>query len=360
MAVTATQNTSSPGCGNYDAVFSNGVSPRNISDRSYLISIPANYSSQTLSPLILSFHGVFQSAEVQLELDQFSNAKVNEQYIVVYPNALDGQWQVSPESDSDDVGFVSSILEEVESSLCIDLSRIYATGMSQGGGMTGYLACNQTISSRFAAFAPVSGAFYVQDTNHCDTETIAIPCSPGRAKVPILEFHGGSDDVIPYNGDPSKRGACLPAIPHWVQAMVELNNLGSSNASTSLTSSATLYQFGGDEATPGLVSHVYDGISIGPVWPATEKFARTIGGNSSASFNATPMILDFFSKYSLHSDNGTDTSNSTDTGPASNSSSGNNGGTADGANGSPSSFAGYGHISIYGYLFGCYLIYAFL
>ncbi|ETS73830.1 hypothetical protein PFICI_14776 [Pestalotiopsis fici W106-1] len=293
------QNISSSGCFNTDSSFSVGkTSNETLSGRSYLLSIPDNYSTDTPAPLILSFHGGGQSPETQLDLDQLTNSDVNDQYIVIYPEAIDAQWQVSPNSTSDDIGFVTDILDDIESTLCIDISQIYATGKSQGGGMAGLLACDETLSNRFAAFAPVSGAFYITDANdNCKPASVKIPCSAGRTGIPMLEFHGGDDPVIPYDGDDSRRDSCLPAIPHWVQEWAERNDLDSTNTSTDLTKSATLYQFGND-SNLGLVSHVYDGKSIGHVWPTKKLFAND-DDSATASFDATPMILEFFGNYTL-------------------------------------------------------------
>ncbi|KAK6066922.1 hypothetical protein SCUP234_11867 [Seiridium cupressi] len=352
IASAASQNASSSGCSQSAGSFSSEVSTRNVSGRSYLISMPSNYSTQTSSPVVLSFHGAGQSAEIQLESDQLTNSHVNDQYIVIYPEAVNEQWQVSPDSTTDDVGYVSDILDDVESSFCIDLARIYATGKSQGGGMVGLLACDQTLSTRIAAFAPVSGAFYVKGENGCDPYTVDMQCSPGRADIPIIEFHGGDDTVIPYYGDGDKRDACLPAIPHWVENWATLNNLSTSNTSTSITKSATLYQFG-DGSTLGLVSHVYDGTSIGHVWPTTQVFAEDDGGTATASFNATPMILDFFSKYAL---------NITGSTPAS--SGGNDTGTGSGSGNDTDSGSGPSGGHAYGrtvwWLLGVYLAQALL
>lgn len=164
--------------------------------------------------------------------------------------------------------------------------------------MVGMLACDQSLSMRIAAFAPVSGAFYVMPEGECEPDSVDLPCSAGRSDIPILEFHGGSDPVIPYSGDAGKRDACLPAIPHWVQTWAKRNNLGTSNKSTSITQAATWHRFGTGSRL-GLVSHVYDGANVGHVWPATKHSARDTGDSSTASFNATPMILNFFSNYTL-------------------------------------------------------------
>ncbi|KAF7541527.1 hypothetical protein G7054_g519 [Neopestalotiopsis clavispora] len=315
-------NVSSSGCSSASASFSAGTSNETLSGRSYLLSIPSSYSSDTPAPLILSFHGGGQSPETQLDLDQLTNSDVQDQYIVIYPEAIDQQWQVSPNSTSDDIGFVTDILDDIESTLCIDISQIYATGKSQGGGMAGMLACDETLSTRIAAFAPVSGAFYITDADDCKPASVKISCDAGRSDIPMLEFHGGDDTVIPYDGDDSKREACLPAIPHWVQKWAERNDLDSStNTSTDLTKSATLYQFG-NGSDLGLVSHVYDGKSIGHVWPTKKLFADD-DDSATASFDATPMILEFFGNYTLDiknkstnttSTNGTDGTDGSDDG----------------------------------------------
>jgi poly(3-hydroxybutyrate) depolymerase len=129
----------------------------------------------------------------------------------------------------------------------------------------GVLACDGSMSQRIAAFAPVSGAFYITESGKaCKPETMELrPCSPGRADVPVLAFHGLADDTIPYEGGPRK-GECLPAIPHWVQAWAERDGLGTGNETSAVPgaaegSSAVRYEFGGAGSQKGLVTHVMDG-----------------------------------------------------------------------------------------------------
>lgn len=63
-------------------IFSGGI------ERSYLIHLPANYSTHTPVPLILSYHGRTKSASEQEELSQFSNASYNPSAIAVYPQGV--------------------------------------------------------------------------------------------------------------------------------------------------------------------------------------------------------------------------------------------------------------------------------
>ncbi|EHK97447.1 putative Aquaporin-1 [Glarea lozoyensis 74030] len=92
-------------------------------------------------------------------------------------------------------------IDHITDRYCVNPKRIYAAGKSNGGGFTGTLACS-ALSSKIAAFAPVSAAFYIplpKDTSVCEPEFIDIPCKPSRS-VPILEFHGSQDDTIAYAG----------------------------------------------------------------------------------------------------------------------------------------------------------------
>ena len=127
----------------------------------------------------------------------------------------------------------------------------------------GLLACDEESSQRIAAFAPVSGAYYISDFGEtCEPETVPIECCPGRDDVPVLVFHGLVDDTIAYYGGP-RRGACLPSIPYWVRTWAEWDNLGTENETSAVpgalgNSSAVRYEFG-EGSQKGLVTHIMDG-----------------------------------------------------------------------------------------------------
>lgn len=56
--------------------------------RSYLVSIPPLYNPHTPAGVIFSFHGGERTARDQLQLDQLTNPKFNDKYIVVYPQGV--------------------------------------------------------------------------------------------------------------------------------------------------------------------------------------------------------------------------------------------------------------------------------
>lgn len=182
--------------------------------RSYIVHVPASYNAATPVPVILSFHGYSGTASGMDHGSGFSPLADTKNFLAVYPQGLlDGDsgkpfWASVGTIDYgiDDVLFVSNVLDDLQKKFCVDTRRIYATGFSNGGGMTGFLACR--LAERIAAFAPISGNFY------------ALPggCEPGRP-VPILNFHGTKDGLLPYNGIPVNVNPRwpLPAIPQWLQ-----------------------------------------------------------------------------------------------------------------------------------------------
>ena len=137
----------------------------------------------------------------------------------------------------------------------------------------------------------MSGAFYV-DTLPCEAETVKIPCGAAR-RVPFLEFHGGNDTTINYGGG-ERKDECLPSIPHFITEWAVRDGVGSTNVSERLAKDTVMYKFGG-----GIVQHVFDKV-IGHDWPSTlPNDDNSKPGHAVASFNATPIILDFFTRYPL-------------------------------------------------------------
>jgi polyhydroxybutyrate depolymerase len=176
--------------------------------RNYLLHVPSGYQTHSSAALVLNFHGHGSNAMQQERRSGMSLLADQQGFIAVYPQGVvgpDGRtgWVTgAPERPQvNDVLFVSDLLNHLQSVLCIDPLRIYATGFSNGGGMTNVLAC--ILAGRFAAFAPVSGAYPPYSGG----------CHPVRP-VPLLEFHGTADWVVPYNGSMSKH---YPPILAWLQ-----------------------------------------------------------------------------------------------------------------------------------------------
>lgn len=157
--------------------------------RHYLLSTPEEVADPDLPlPLVLDFHGLLEGAQVHAmnsELDAFA---ADHGFVVAFPNGLGDpiHWEVQPDRTGNaDLVYVDAVLDQLEAQHCIDTSRVYATGLSNGAFMSSTLGC--TMADRFAAIAPVAGLTFPEG------------CDPGRP-MPVLTFHGTADPILGFNG----------------------------------------------------------------------------------------------------------------------------------------------------------------
>ncbi|KAH6622345.1 Alpha/Beta hydrolase protein [Boeremia exigua] len=268
--------------------------------RGYRLHLPKTYDTNTRVPLILSFHGRGKDAAFQEELSQFSNATYGFNGISVYPEgaALNNakrtqQWQGDPDfpSSVNDVTFTLEILDELQKTFCIDTSRIYAAGKSNGAGFTGILACDAEATKRFAAFAPVSGAFYL------DANQELPACNPSRHPIPIMEFHGFKDTTIPYAGGINTRGnANSTSVETWVDDWAKRNAF-------EVASNTTSYLCSGDKKVSryswnDTVVH-YNYTNLYHDWPSSFPNGDTEKALTCEEAEATSIILEWFKQWTL-------------------------------------------------------------
>jgi poly(3-hydroxybutyrate) depolymerase len=273
--------------------------------RSYMFWLPPKYDPTVPAPVIISYHGIGQSPTKQANLDWFASPKNNNNSIIIYPQAVippgerEVMFQGPRTATEDDITFTVQIIDEIEELYCVDTERIYATGKSEGGGFVGMLACNATTAPLFAAFAPVSGAFYPGNndgsTDNC-VDPPTITCDTPRCNTPFLEFHGGADFLAPIDGG-LHRHECLPDIPTYMSEWAARDGLDTEPVlAYNLSSVAGVYKY--DDA--GTVTWVYDGPKVGHDWPWSVPNPDTMRGHDDpATFNATTFIMEWFGNFSL-------------------------------------------------------------
>ncbi|KAL7629807.1 hypothetical protein AAE478_001330 [Parahypoxylon ruwenzoriense] len=294
------------GCGEDPSITPGDFKNFTTSDgREYRVWLPADYDSMKETPLILSYHGANRDISHQVDLDRLTELEFNTDHIVVYlqgtaddpdrPNHT--TWEGAPDSKSNDIKFTSDVLEAISAELCVDTDRVFATGKSQGGGFVGRLACDFGLSTRIAAFAPVSGAYYIKEIDRepeCHPVTVQVPCGAGRADIPLMAFHGGADRTIEYHGD-FRSNACLPDVSSWARQWALRDGLSGTPANVSIAKSdnGVVMKYG-----DGLVTLVYDGDNIGHDWPSTTRNGDNDGARLAA-FNASERIMAFFRDHKL-------------------------------------------------------------
>jgi polyhydroxybutyrate depolymerase len=102
-------------------------------------------------------------------------------------------WPNSRANDVDDVGFVRAIINQLKTDACIDSKRVYATGCSNGGGMSYKVACEA--ADVIAAVAPVDFDCVVGPDNMPSCGG----CNPARP-ISETQFRATGDSAVNYNG----------------------------------------------------------------------------------------------------------------------------------------------------------------
>jgi polyhydroxybutyrate depolymerase len=168
-----------------------------------------------------------------------------EKFILVYPkgmmNPADGlgwndcRGDATTNPAADDVGFIDALIDEFLGSFDVDISRVYASGTSNGGHMSLRLALE--LSNRIAAAAPVVAAM----PNSSSCIALSHPIS-------ILFMNGTGDPLLPYDGGevaPSMGGrgtviSTAESVSYWVShnhadtvpAVVDFPDINTGDSST--------------------------------------------------------------------------------------------------------------------------------
>ena len=179
--------------------------------RHYKVHVPKSYSASVPAPVLFALHGYQQNA-VMFVVDGtgFVEKSEEEGFILVLPNGVQedgigGSWNAgiccgaASGQELDDVGFIRAIFAEVQKHVNVDASRVYATGLSNGGFMTHRLACEA--ADLFAAVAPVASSIGTPELGSIGTNPSPDfeNCSPSRP-ISVLAMHGDADWIVPYAG----------------------------------------------------------------------------------------------------------------------------------------------------------------
>jgi len=261
--------------------------------RMHKVYLPANFSDN--SPLVLNLHGYTSNAFQQVFYTNMNAVAEENDFVVVFPDGTTDQygitfWNSEILGESvNDLGYLEALIDSMILNYNIDPNRVYMCGMSNGGFMSYYSACE--LSDRIAAIASVTGTM---------NNAILDNCNPERA-VPVLEIHGTADGTVPYNGA-SSTGSFQTMMPieevvdFWVNhnnCMLE-SELELEDISTSDMSTVTHFKYTGRD-NGSSVEH-YRINEGGHTWPGSIIPLPSTNHDIIAS----EVIWDFFKQYTLN------------------------------------------------------------
>lgn len=173
----------------------------------YLALPPPDWDGHSPLPTTVFFHGWQSSAAAFASDPTFVAGFQARGQLLILPDGLGKSWSFhgSPKHGRDELAFMDAVRADMLRRWPVDTKRLLVSGFSIGGTMTWDLACYR--GGDYAAFAPVSGAFWDPLPERCATP------------VNLLHTHGTADDVVPMGGRPigdhARQGNVMRGLEIW-------------------------------------------------------------------------------------------------------------------------------------------------
>lgn len=258
--------------------------------REYLLYVPRSYDRRKPAPLVISLHGAAMWGAAQQETSQWSALAESEGFLVVYPSGISGSgprfWRVEQgDGLRKDIRFIAELIDRLEAGYNIDPARIYANGLSNGGGMTFVLSC--ALSDRIAAVGMVAAA-----------QTLPWEWCTDRRAVPMMAFHGTADRQMPYYGGASSVGSGeFPKVSTWAAKWARRNRCGDRPVDSEVVAGVTRRAFTGCAEGADVVLYTIQG--GGHTWPGGKPLPEWWTGPTSDRIDATKEMWSFFRAHPL-------------------------------------------------------------
>ena len=257
-------------------------------NRRYIIYKPKSYTEN--SPLLFMLHGFGSNMNNILAYSKMNDVADQNGFMICYPQGttlVTGQahWNANLQmSTVNDIDFLSFLALKIQEEYKTSKENIFSSGMSNGGFMSFLLACQ--LSEKIAAIASVTGSMTFDTYDNCNAQH----------PTPILQIHGTSDNIVPYNGNTGSL-SIDDVISYWVNynncdtnpTITTFPDLDPSDGSTV----EHIIYSGGDNAST--IEHMKV-IGGGHTWPGS--VFNSPGTNQD--INASMEIWQFFSRFDIN------------------------------------------------------------
>lgn len=265
--------------------------------REYLVHVPESYDGTTPTPLVISLHAGATWPAHQMNLSRWNALADEEGFIVVYPSGSPEFLDVVRIWHSFELGrglerdvrFISELLETLQSSYNIDAARVYANGMSNGGGMAFVLSC--TLSDRIAAVGVVAPA-----------QSLPTGWCTDPRPVPLIAFHGIADPIVPYDGGPlgdpfNPVKPVFPAVEDFVGRWAQRNGCAARPIHSTFAPDVTRLEY--PDCADGAPVVLHTLAQGGHSWPGGKPPPAWWVGPTSDAVDATREMWAFFRDHRL-------------------------------------------------------------
>ena len=228
----------------------------------------------------------------QMEISRWNELADRQGFIVVYPSGAKSSGPRIFHVDKGparmrDVRFISELIDKLEATYNIDPRRIYANGLSNGGGMAFVLSC--TMSDRIAAVGMVAAA-----------QLLPFSWCTDARPVPMIAFHGTADRAVPYNGGTSWVAPdSFPNVLTWTRNWARRNRCAPNPSDVAVAEDVTRRAYTDCARNADVVLYTIHG--GGHTWPGGKPLPEWFVGTTSRSIDATSRMWEFFREHPLAS-----------------------------------------------------------
>lgn len=270
------------------------------SERWAVVHVPPGYNPHRPAPVVLVFHGGGGFPDAVRFQSQMDTVSDREGFLAVYPAgtgiARDALLTFNAgnccgyalKHNADDVGFTSALIDSLAERFSIDRNRVFATGISNGAGLSYRLACE--LSDRIAAIAPVA------------TTMNGPSCDPKRP-VSIMHFHGLEDKNALFEGGVGPKSisrANMRPVSDTIEFWVRQNGCSATPMEKHQMGAAKQIAYGScREGAEVILWELADG---GHTWPGghISRAEDWYGlGKVNQDISASDLMWEFFKKHPL-------------------------------------------------------------
>ena len=270
-------------------------------ERQYLLHVSKKYDRSKPAPLVISLHGAMNWPGFQRDTTRWNGLADEQGFLVVYPAGTGfgpRTWDMNGYGNPatmKDVRFISALIDKLRAEYSIDASRIYADGLSNGGGIAFMLSC--ALAHRIAAFGTVSAAQLLP-------QSVCRDAPP----APVISFHGTRDRIVPYEGgQPWIAPLPFPDQREWTAAWAARNRCAPKPTLTMAAADVQAMEYTGcaDNASVVLYTvqgggHQWPGGRPVPLWLVAQMTLMGLPiGPYADSVNATRTLWAFFRAHPL-------------------------------------------------------------
>jgi polyhydroxybutyrate depolymerase len=257
--------------------------------RSFVTYLPTVTRQEKL-PVIISLHGGFASPKSMFHLADFRPIAEREKFIVVCPSSKRIWHDGANNRGIDDVKFIDQLISYIINTYHGDASRIYVTGISNGGFMTSRLACQ--LHNRIAAIAVVAATLVINEGYDLEKP------------MPVMYLHGTKDPIVSYNGG-KMFGRHIFSQQEILKKWAAMNHCNPKPVITQIPDTAhdgTSIVKEEYNSVNGLKVIGYTINNGGHTWPGGWQYMpQFIIGKTTRNLNACETIWDFFKSCKLNS-----------------------------------------------------------